>query len=164
MTEPAYTSGDLDLADALAERSLGRATSAAAVAGLAMGTLAILFLVMARGALDARSIPPLLVLGIGQLAGLVAAGGGVTRQRAVRAEPGTGPGHAAGAANLLRRLLVGTGVLAAAVGLGSVFALKPLATAAFSALLALALLAQFLLVLFVQRRALLRAALRRNEP
>ena len=161
MTEPAQASEDLDLADALAERALGRATSAAAVAGLAMGTLALLFLVMAGGRLDARSLPPLLVLGIGQLAGLVAAAGGVTRLRAVRSVAGTGPGHAAGAAGLLRRLLVGTAVLAAVVAAASVVALRPVVTAAFSALLALALLAQFLIVIFVQRRALLRASVRR---
>ena len=161
MTEPAHASDDLDLADALAERALGRATSAAAVAGLAMGTLALLFLVMAGGTLDARSIPPMLVLAIGQLAGLVAAGAGVTRLRAVRSQPGTGPGHAAGAAVVLRRVLVGTSLLALAIAIVSVIVLRPFVTAAFSALLALAILTQFLLVLFVQRRVLLRASIRR---
>lgn len=160
MTEAVGTGGDAGLADALAERALGRATATAALAGLLMGTLALLFLVMAGGTLDARSIPPVLVLGIGQLTGLVAAGAGVTRLRAVRFEPGTGPGQAAGAADLLRRLVVGTSVAAASVGVGCTLTLRPFATAAFSAVLAFALLTQFLLVLFVQRRVLLRASVR----
>jgi hypothetical protein len=80
----------------------------------------------------------------------------------VRLQPGTGPGHAAGAAALLQRLVLGTIALAASVGVGSILTLKPFATAAFSALLALALLSQFLLVLFVQRRVLLRASVRRH--
>jgi hypothetical protein len=161
VTEGARTGDDLDLADALAERALGRATAAGAVAGLAMGTLALLFVVMAGGDLDERSLPQLLVLGVCQVAGLVTAGRCVARLRAVRSAPGTGPGHAAGAAVMLRRLLVGTTALGAALGLLGVIVLRPIVTAGFSALLAVALLSQFVLVLEVQRRGLLRAAVRR---
>lgn len=154
------TSDDIELADALAERALGRATAAVAVAGLVMGTLALLFVVMTDGAVDERSLPPLLVLGVGQVAGLVAAGGCATRLRAVRRVPGTGPGHAAGAAVLLRQVQLATLALGGLAGLFGVVALRPIVTAAFSAVLALALLSQFVLVLHTQRRGLLRAARR----
>ncbi len=152
---------DDDLADAVAERALGRATAAAAFGGLALGVLALLFLTLEDGGVDARSLPQLLVLGVGQVAGLVAAAASASRLRTVRAVPGTGPGHAAGAAALLGRLVVvtsATGLGVAAVGTALV---RPVATGAFSAVVALALLSQLVLILHWQRRRLLRAAVRR---
>ncbi len=149
------------LGDALAERALSRAVSGSATAGLALGVLALLFLVLAHGAAGPNSIPQLLVLGAGWLAGLGTAAALVPRLRAARSVPGSGPGHAAGAARLMARVVIGVPVLAGLLALGCVLLLEPRSVSGFSAVLSLALLAQFALVLHVLRRGLVRACLAR---
>ena len=149
------------LADALAARALGRAAAGAATAGCALGVLALAFVLLADGRLDATSLPQLLVLGTGQVVGLVVAASAATRLRAVGAAPGgTGPGHASGAAVAVGRAVVVAAVVGAVLGVGSIAALTPRSASAFSAVLAMALLSQLVLVLHVLRRGLVRASRR----
>ncbi len=158
MTE--RSDGEVDLADALAERALARAATGTATAGTALGALALVFVLLAGGRLDATSLPQLLVLGTGQLAGLAVAWTVSARLRAVRTSPGTGPGHASGAAGVLGRAVTAVPAVGAVLALGSIVVLTPRSASAFSAVLALALLTQLALVLHVLRRPLLRAARR----
>ena len=149
-----------ELADALAERALARAATGAATAGCALGLLALAFVLLAHGRLDATSLPQLLVLGTGQVVGLVVAWSASSRSRAVRASPGTGPGHASGAARVLGRAVVVAPAVGAVLAVGSILGLTPRSASAFSAVLALALLTQLALVLHVLRRPLVRASRR----
>ncbi len=153
------TSQEPALADALAARALSRAVSGSATAGLALGVLALVFLVLAHGAAGPTSIPQLLVLGAGWLAGFGTAAALVPRLRATRSAPGSGPGHAAGAARVMSRVVIGVPVLGGLLALGCVLLLEPRSVSGFSAALALALLVQFALVLHVLRRGLVRASL-----
>ena len=148
------------LADALAARALGRAAAGGATAGCALGVLALAFVLLADGRLDATSLPQLLVLGTGQVVGLVVAASAATRLRAVGAAPGTGPGHASGASRTVGRAVLVGAVVGAVLGVGSIVALTPRSTSAFSAVLAMALLSQLVLVLHVLRRGLVRASRR----
>lgn len=150
----------IDVADARADRALAQATATSALVGLALGMLAMTFLLIADGELGEQTLPQLLVLGLGQVAGLVAAAACAVRLRAVRSTPGSGPGHAAGAAILLRRVIPTVALMALATAVACVAALSPRATSALSAAVSLALLSQLVLVLHVQRRALDRAARR----
>lgn len=146
------------LADALASRALGRLATGSAIAGCALGLLALVFVLLADGRLDATSLPQLLVLGTGQVVGLVVTATAVARLRAVRAAPGTGPGHASGAARTVGRAVVVASVVGVVLAGSSIAALTPRSVSAFSAVLALALLSQLALVLHALRQALLRAA------
>jgi len=148
------------LSDALAARALARVVTGAAAAGFALGLLALVFVLLADGRLDATSLPQVLVLGTGQVVGLVVASAAATRLRAVRAVPGTGPGHASGAARTAGRAVVVASVVGVVLAVGSIVVLTPRSASAFSAVLGLALLSQLALVLHVLRRALVRAARR----
>jgi hypothetical protein len=145
------------LADALALRALGRLATGAAGAGTALGLLALVFVLLAGGRLDATSLPQLVVLGAGQVAGLYLAAEGFFRSRRVGALPGSGPGEAAAAAFTLSRAVVVVPAMGLALALGSIAVLTPRSASAFSAALALALLVQLTLVLHVLRRGLARA-------
>lgn len=149
-----------ELADALASRALGRLAIGAATAGSALGLLALVFVLLADGRLDATSLPQLLVLGTGQVTGLVVAATAVGRLRAVRGTPGSGPGHASGAARTVGRAVVVAAAVGAVLAAGSIVAVTPRSASALSAVLALALLSQLAVVLHVLRLALGRAARR----
>jgi hypothetical protein len=148
----------VDLADALAERALARTVAAGAGCAVVLGVLALAFVQLAGGRFDATSAPQVAVLAVGQVAGLVVAWTTSRRLRAVRAARGTGPGHASGAAVGVGRAVVGVPAVGLLVGAAATVALEPRSTAAFSALLAVALLGQLPLLLHLQGRALRRAA------
>lgn len=145
------------LADALADRALRRAGSAATIGGFALGALALVFLMLAEGRVDATSLPQVFILGAGQVAGLVL---GLRCQLAARqlaADPGSGQDRAAAAADLLRRGLLTVTLVAAAVAVWALVVLRPFTSAALSVAIGSALLAQFMILMHLQRRALLRA-------
>lgn len=148
----------VDLADALAERALARTVVAGAGGAVVLGVLALAFVQLADGRLDATSAPQVAVLAVGQVSGLVVAWSTSRRLRAVRAARGSGPGHASGAAVGVGRTVVTVPAVGLLVGVATTAAFAPRSTAAFSALLALALLGQLPLLLHLRRRGLLRAA------
>ena len=154
----------VDLADALAERALARAVAACAACALVLGVLALAFVTLADGRLDATSLPQVAVLAVGQVAGLVLAWTLSQRLRAVRAGRGSGPGHASGAALAARRTVVAVPVVGLAVAAACTVLLEPRSTSAFSGLLAVALLGQLPLVLHLQRRGLRLAARPPGSP
>ena len=145
------------LADALADRALRRAGTAATIGGFLLGALALIFLVLAQGRLDETSLPQVLLLGTGQLAGLVLGVRCQLSARALSGERGTGQGRALAAAGLLRRGLLVTGLVAGVVAGWSLLTLRPFTAAALSVAIGSALLSQFVVLLLAQRRGLLRA-------
>lgn len=154
MSEP---SDDPGLAAAVAERALARTARGAALGGCALGLLALAFLFIADGTLDARSIPQLLLLGLGQLVGLGAAGLAVLAIRHCRV------GHDAilqtrqAASRLFRAIQVLT-IGSAGIAVGCLAVLRPFTITALSVVLSLAIVAQLALVLVALRGRLRRAA------
>lgn len=148
---------DGDLAAALAERALARSVLGAAGAGLALGTVALLFLVVSGSRLDALTLPVVALAGVGQVTGLAAAAACVLRLRQVRA--GGSPQLLAAAAQRTLRVLgqaaLVVGVLAAAA---LVLLLEETGTALLGAVVGTGLLAQVVVVLTVLRRPLGRAS------
>lgn len=145
------------LADALADRALRRAGTATTLGGFALGALALIFLLLADGRADVGSLPQVFILGTGQVAGLVL---GLRCQLAARrltTDLGSGQLRALTAATLVRRGMVTTALVAGAVALWSLAMLRPFLAAALSVATGSALLAQFMILLHLQRRALLRA-------
>ena len=157
MTDDAL-SDERDLADALAERALARAAGSLAAAAVVLGVLAAVFLVLADGALDVRSLPQVVLLSAGQVVGLALAALALTRLRSVRSVPGGGPSAAAVTAAVLDRVVVAVPVGGAVVAVVLVVVLAPRTTAALSAVVGLALLAQLSVLAAVLRRPLRRAA------
>lgn len=157
---------DIDLADALADRALGRIASALAVGSLAVAVMALLFVLLADGALDERSLPQVLVLGAGWLVGTVAAVAISRLLMSLRSEVdagrrGHGPEFAAAAVRWADRVVVGAPVLATVAAAVSVSLERPVVTAVLSAAVALAVVSQLAVLAAVQRRGLRRAAIRR---
>ena len=145
------------LADALADRALRRAGAAATAGGFALGALALVFLLLAGGRMDATSLPQVFILGTGQVAGLVLGTGCQLSARGLAADPGSGQGRASDGARLLRRGMLATALVAAVAAAWALVMLRPLTVSALSVAIGSALLAQFLILLHLQRRALLRA-------
>ena len=150
------TLGWADDAARVASR-LARASLGLSVGGVVLGLFAVGALVSAGGRLDATSLPPVLLLGIGQVGGLVAAAGCAVRVAPVRR--GAVPPHLAAAAAVrsLDRLLPAVALVASLSAAAMPVLLRPAATAAFAALVSLALVAQLLVLV-----AVLRAPLRRE--
>ena len=148
--------GPADDAARVASR-LARASSGLSLGGIVLGLFAVGALVSAGGRLDASSLPPVLLLGIGQVGGLVGAAGCALRVPPVR--NGTVAPHTAAAAAVrsLDRLLPAVAVVAALSAAAMPVLLRPVSTAAFAALVSLALVAQLLVLV-----AVLRAPLRRE--
>lgn len=147
-----------DLTDALAERALARTAGALAVTGVALGVMSVLFLVLAGSRLDAGSAPQVVLLSLGQVAALVAAGATVLRLRSVRSHPGSGPAAAHATSVLLDRLVVAVPVVGTVVGAVMVAVMTPRVTALLSVIVSLAVLAQLAVLASVLRRPLRRAA------
>lgn len=147
-----------DVADALADRALGRATLASALLGVALGVLATAFLVLSGSRTDATTLPVVVLLVAGQLAALVAAAGCGARLRGARRAPGSGPGQAAAAARMLDQALPVLVAVGAAVVVGAPVLLQPRATALLSAVVGAVVLAQAGVALALLRRPLRTAA------
>lgn len=145
------------LADALADRALRRAGTAATVGGFLLGALALVFLVLAQGRLDESSLPQVFILGTGQVAGLVLGAHCQLSARALAAERGAGQQRSLAAAAVVRRTLVTVLLVAGTVAVWSLVTMRPFTAAALSVAIGLALLSQFVVLMVVQRRGLLRA-------
>lgn len=165
-TPPEAARPDPDLADALADGALGRIVSALAVGALALSVMALLFVLLADGALDERSLPQVLVLGAGWVVGTVAAVA-ISRllmslRSSVRAgHRGRGPESAAAAVRWADRVVVGVPVLGGLAAAVSVWLTRPVATAVLSAAVGLAVVSQLAVLAAVQRQGLRRAVNRR---
>ncbi len=148
--------GAADDAARVASR-LARASLGLSLGGVVLGLFAVGALVTAGGRLGATSLPPVLLLGVGQVGGLVGAAGCAVRIRPVLSG-GVAPHVAAAAAvRSLDRLLPAVAAVAALTAAAMPVLLRPAPTAAFSALVSLALVAQLLVLV-----AVLRAPLRRD--
>lgn len=152
--------GPVALADALADRALRRAGAATTVGGFVLGALALIFLLLAEGRVDAGSLPQVFILGTGQVTGLVLGLRCQLAARRLRSEPGAGPSRARTAAGVVRRGMVTMALVAGAVALWSLVVLRPFTAAALSVAIGSALVAQFMILVHLQRRALLRAGAR----
>ncbi len=157
---------DPELADALADRALSRAGGSLALGSLALAVLSLVFLLLADGALDARSLPQVIVFGIGELGGLAAAGVCFMLLRRLRRQVdagslGSGPDAAEVAQVTVGRLVVGLPVMCGAAAVVLAVTLRPVATAVLSATVAMAIVSQLAVLAAVQRSGLRRAAIRR---
>lgn len=164
--EPSKPLTDPDLADALADRALGRASSSLAIGAVALALMSLLFLQLAGGEPDARSLPQVVILGIGHLGGLLVAVACFVLLRRLRSavdagRSGTGPDAAAEGAAWLGRLVVGVPVTAVAAAVALLVTMRPLATAVLSVAVGLAVVSQLAVLAAVQRSGLRRAAVRR---
>lgn len=147
---------DPDLAEAVLRRAVGRVARGSAACGVALGVLALAFLLTAGGPHGATVLPQVVMLSFGQVLALTCA---ALAAHALRRLAAVGPGRAA--ARLDRQLTVAVTALAGgAPVLGAVFllTLRPLGTAALSVVLSLAILAQLALVLTTLRGRVRRAA------
>ncbi|MFP5334731.1 MAG: hypothetical protein ACLGIV_05390 [Actinomycetes bacterium] len=157
MTGPTPSDDSGDLLMAVTERALARAVLGAAVAGAAAGAIATAFLVVSSGRVGAGTLPVVVLLLLGQTAGLVAAAGAALRLRRVRA--GDDPrGAAAATDRALRVTVTATTVAAGLLAAGMPVLLEPRATAALTSAVGLGVLAQVCVVLTVLRRPLRRVA------
>ena len=146
-----------DLAGALAQRALARATLGAGLAGAVLGVIALGFLLMANSRLDALTAPVTALAAVGQLAGLTAAARCAVELRRLRA--GAPPQEAAAAAHrFLRGLAPVTLAAAAVVAVVLVLSLEPFSSALLGTALGFGLLAQAVVVITVVRGPLRRAA------
>jgi hypothetical protein len=157
---------DPETADALADRALSRAGASLAVGSLALAVLSLLFLLLADGALDARSLPQVVVFGIGELGGLAVAAVCFTLPRRPRRQVdagslGSGPDAADIAQITVGRLVVGLPVVCGAAAVVLAVTLRPVSTAVLSAAVAMAIASQLAVLAAVQRSGLRKAAIRR---
>lgn len=151
---------DPDLAAAVAERALLRATAGTALASVAVGALAVVFLALAGSRWDATTAPVVVLLGVGQLGGIVAAGTCAGRLRAVRARTGMPAAQAGVAARALDVLVWGVSAAGALAAAALSVLVQPRAVALLSALLGLGVLAQVVVVMVLLRSRLRRVARR----
>lgn len=148
---------EADLAMALAERALARAVLGTAAAGMLVGVVALLFLVLSQGRLDALTVPVVALAGTGQLTGLAAAAACAVRLREVRA--GRVPQQRALAAQRSLRVLGQSAIaLGAVLALVLVVLLDPTGRAVVGAAVGGGLLAQVVVALTVLRGPLGRAS------
>lgn len=149
--------GEEDLLRAVAERAAARAVLGSALAGLLAGLLALAFLWLSGSRVDASTVPVVVLLAIGQLAGVAAAGSTALRLRDLRSGVPV-RATAERAQRGLRTLARVTGVVGALTAVAMPVLLEPRATASFTALAGLGVLAQVVVVLTVVRRPLSRVA------
>ncbi|MFC5997420.1 hypothetical protein ACFP6A_01560 [Quadrisphaera sp. GCM10027208] len=149
--------GEEDLLRAVAERAAARAVLGSALAGFLAGLLALAFLWLSGSRVDATTVPVVVLLAIGQLAGVVAAGSAALRLRELRSGMPVRE-TAERAQRGLRTLARVTGVVGALTAVAMPVLLEPRATASFTAIAGLGVLAQVVVVLTVVRRPLSRVA------
>jgi hypothetical protein len=146
------------LATALAERALGRAAVGSSVAGLALGLLAVAYLTLAGGRFDAGTGPVVVLLGIGQVAGLAAACACALRRRGLRSSHLAPQGVAAAGGRDLQLVLTAVVVCGGVSAVALPVLLTPHGTALLTTVVGVGVLAQLVVVLAVLRRPLQRAA------
>lgn len=146
-----------DLLRAVAERAAARAVLGSALAGLVAGVLALAFLWLSGSRVDATTVPVVVLLAVGQLAGVVAAGSTALHLRALRSGVPVRD-TAERAQQGLRTLARVTAVVGALTAVAMPVLLEPRATASLTALAGLGVLAQVVVVLTVVRRPLGRVA------
>jgi hypothetical protein len=157
------TFSDAEIADALADRALSRAVSSLAVASFALVVMALLFLVMSGGTLDARSLPQVVLLLTGHLAGVSVAAACLRSLRRLRVQvddgsAGSGPAAAGAAVPWLSRLVVGVPLLSVVAVVVLAATVPPLSETVLSGAVGLAVVSQLSVLAAVQRSGLLRAA------
>lgn len=151
-------SRDVDLDRAVVERALGRALLGSALVGVGLGLLAVVFLMLSGGRADATTLPVVVLLLVGQLGGLCAAGVTGLLLRGVRTGARAPGPAAATAAGWLRRTARAVTAVGAVTAVALVALLEPQATALLTAVVGAVVLAQGVVVLIVLHRRLLRAA------
>jgi hypothetical protein len=161
----AHEPSEAGLAVALTDRALSRTIGGGLVCACVTACLALIFVLVNDGRLDVRALPQVLVLGVAHLAGIACAAAGLRLQRRLRRLPSTAEDREAGDIATRAAVFVGRVVLiapfpAVAIGVGCLLWLRPTVVAALSVTVALAIAAQAMIVLHVQRRALVRAAWR----
>lgn len=151
---------DPGLDRALAHRAVARPMRNIAISGGALGVLALAFIVVADGHLDATSIPQLGILGLGWLTGIIVPSYCVRLQSAVhrgRLDPFEACARLDG---VLRGTAIGLPVCALVLGIAMVALVEPTSTTVLSVAVSLAIVSQLVAVLVAVRPGVRRAARR----